>query len=107
MILLQCLGAVAASPEDRAAWRRLVAWVDENAGYVNPNLYVDEVNGLRGIFTSADIALSQDLFVIPAVNIIHGVHDPCGIIKKVRRELRLGPDSFYAPLLDMQGRDPS
>jgi hypothetical protein len=99
--------AAAVLEKDREAWDRLVAWIDESGGDVTQKLYVDSVDGLRGIFTSADIEKGEELYHIPAKNIIHGLHDPCDVVKKLRHEMKLGPDSFYAPLLDMQAWDPS
>jgi len=99
--------AAAALEEDRKAWDRLIAWIDESGGDVTQKLYVDSVEGLRGIFASADIENGEKLYHIPAKNIIYGLHDLCDVVKKLRHEMKLGPESFYAPLLDMQAWDPS
>ena len=45
-IFVLCLraAAAAASEKNRAAWERLVGWIDDSGGYVHPGLYVDEVS---------------------------------------------------------------
>jgi hypothetical protein len=83
----------------------VLEWIANQPGaYYNPKQFMDEPNGLVGIFATAPIAKGELLCRIPWEWTIQGdtveaSQLSCSLVANLKRQLELGKESKYAPYI--------
>lgn len=105
---MQRISPFESKPDTDKAFSSLVAWVQENDGFVDHRLALGFGKLGRGIFAREAIENGTVLLRCPWQLIIgsrdaHQSDDGCKIIRTLDRELRLGRESFWYPYLRSVG----
>ena len=91
----------------------VLEWIASQPGvYYNPKQYMDEREGLVGIFATAPIAKGELLCRIPWEWTFHGEilessQLSCSLVKHLQRHFQLGESSKYAPYIQYLKNQPN